>query len=237
MKKISIWSHQGKVVPLSPGNRLADFEDAVDECANGVEADISFVKEEIFIYHPGQIFTGLRLDKFLEFLKKHPHLECFLDIKQNDFRLVEMAIKSVVNNRLQDRVYFTFFQVRLPWMGLETSGKLLLRAKLSEPRIKTHLIATFPFSLPRLVQKYQPDFISFGWLEDWFSKFFFKRIIVPFFDLPNQIRETREMGVRVLAGIFNREEDIRYFAEMGVDAIMTEDIEMAFKALEKPKAP
>ncbi|MBI2068833.1 MAG: glycerophosphodiester phosphodiesterase [Candidatus Yanofskybacteria bacterium] len=240
-KKVEIWSHQGKVVPLSPGNRLADFEDAVEECADGVETDVGFVKvgsdKEIFIYHPGQRFSALRLGEFVEFLKKHPRLECFLDIKQNDLQLVKTAIKSIVDNRLQNRVYFTFCQVRLPWLGLETSGKLLLQAKLFEPRIKTHLMATFPFSLPRLVEKYHPDFISFGWLEDWLSRFFFKGIIIPFFNFPKQIRETQKMGVRVLAGIFNREEDIRYFADMGIDAIMTENIGAAFKILEKPKAP
>lgn len=237
MKKIAIWSHQGKVVPLSPGNRLADFEDAVEECADGIETDVSFVRigasEEIFIHHPGQRLSALRLSEFVEFLKRYPRLECFLDIKQNDLRLVETAIKIVVANRLQDRVYFTFCQVRLPWLGLETSGKLLLRAKLFEPRIKTHLIATFPFSLPRLVQKYQPDIVSTGWLEDRLSRFFFKWVIIPFFDLPKQIFETQKMGVRVLAGIFNREEDIRYFADMGVDAIMTENIDVAFKATRK----
>lgn len=235
-KKISVWSHQGKAVPLSPGNRLADFEDAVEEGANGVEADVSFVRigasEEIFIYHPGQRFSALRLDEFVEFLQRHPRLECFLDIKQNDFRLVKTAIKTIVDNRLQDRVYFTFCQVRIPWMKSETSGKSLLRAKRFEPRIKTHLIATFPFSLPRLAEKYHPDFVSFGWLEDWLSRVFFKRIIIPFFNLPNQIRETQQMGVRVLAGIFNQEEDIRYFANMGVDAIMTEDVDAAIRTLE-----
>lgn len=241
MKKIAIWSHQGKVVPLSPGNRLADFEDAVEECADGVEADVSFVRigtqEEIFIYHPGQRFSALRLGEFVEFLKRHPRLECFLDIKQNDFRLVKTAIKSIVDNRLQNRVYFTFCQVRLPWLRSETSGESLLRAKRFEPRIKTHLIATFPFSLPRLVEKYRPDFVSFGWLDDWLSRVFFKGVIIPFFNLPDQIRETQKMGVRVLAGIFNREEDIRYFADMGVDAIMTENIDVATRATQKPKAP
>ena len=54
--------------------------------------------------------------------------------------------------------------------------------------------------------------------------------IAPFFDLPNQIREVRKMGVRVLAGISNQEEDIRYFAGMGVDAVMTEDIDLAIQA-------
>ena len=235
-KKVEIWSHQGKAVPLSPGNRLADFEDAVEEGADGVEADVSFVRigasEEIFIYHPGQRFSALRLDEFVEFLKKYQRLECFLDIKQNNFRLVKTAIKTIVDNRLQDRVYFTFCQVRLPWLGLETSGKMLVRAKRFEPRIKTHLIATFPFSLPRLAEKYQPDFVSTGWLEESsLSKFFFKWVIVPFFNLPDQIRETRQMGVRVLAGISNREEDIRYFAGIGVDAVMTEDIDAAFKAI------
>lgn len=235
MKKIAVWSHQGKVVPLSPGNRLADFEDTVEEGADGIETDVSFVRigtsEEIFIYHPGQRFSALRLETFIEFLKKYPRLECFLDIKQNDLRLVETVIKRIVDNRLQDRVYFTFCQVRLPWLKLETSGELLIQAKKLEPCIKTHLIATFPFSLPRLAEKYQPDFVSFGWLEaSPLSKFFFKWVIAPFFNLPDQIREVQKMGVRVVGGISSREEDIRYFAEMGVDAVMTEDIDVAIEA-------
>lgn len=242
MKKIAVWSHQGKAVPLSPGNRLADFKDAVAECADGVEADVSFVRigrlEEIFIYRPGQRFSALRLDEFVEFLKKHPRLECFLDIKQNDLRLVEAVAKTVINHRLEKRVFLTFCQTRIPWLGLETSGKLLVLAKQFEPHIKTNLIATFPFSLPRLAEKYRPDFISFGWLkESPLSKFFFKWVIVPFFNLPSQIHETRQMGVRVLAGISNREEDIRYFANVGVDAVMTEDVDTAIRATQKPKTP
>lgn len=234
MGKIQIWSHRGRAVPRSPGNRLADFEDAVQECADGVEADVGFFRvgksEELLVRHPGPDTSTLPLVEFIEFLKKHPRLECFLDIKQNDVRLVESVVRRVMDHGLQDRVYVTFCQVRLPWLGLETSAKLLAHAKSFEPKVKTHLIATFPFSLPGLARKYRPDVISTGWLEDWLSRWFFKWLIIPFFDLPRQVREVQRMGVRVLAGVFNDEEDIRYFAGMGVDAIMTEDVDIAFKA-------
>ncbi len=236
--RVAIWSHQGKVVPLSPGNRLADFEDAAEECADGIEADVSFVRvgslEEIFIYHPGQRFSALRLGKFIEFLKRHPRLECFLDIKQNDIRLAEAVAKTVISHHLEKRVFLTFCQTRIPWLGLKTSAGMLLKIKKMEPKIRTHLLVTFPFSLPRLIRKYHPDFVSFGWLDDWLSRFFFRWMIIPFFGLPSQIRQAQEMGVRVLAGIFNREEDVRYFADMGVDAIMTENIDVAFKAINPP---
>ena len=236
MAKIAIWSHQGKVVPLSPGNHLADFEDAVQECTDGVEADVSFVKvgsgEEVFIHHPGQRFSALRFGEFVEFLKKHPRLECFLDIKQNDIRLAEAVAKTVVMHHLEKRVFLTFCQTRIPWLGLETSAEMLLMVKKVEPKIQTHLLVTFPFSLPGLIEKYHPDFVSFGWLDDSFiSKLFFKGIIVPFFNLPGQIKEAQRIGVRLLAGISNREEDIRYFASLGVDAVMTEDIETAMRTV------
>lgn len=226
---MEIWSHRGRVYPSFPGNRLIDFWNAAKEGATGIEADVIFErvghKQEILIHHPGTNCSLLRLSELIIFLRENPSLQCFLDIKQQDFRLVEAVVKIITENNILNRTYLTAFQTKINCLGLETSGELLLWAKIINPSVKTHLIATFPFNLPLLANKYCPDIISIGWLDDNpLSKLLFKGIIRPFFDPPGQIEEAKKYGAKVLAGIFDDKRDMRKFIDMGVDGIMTNNL-------------
>lgn len=233
---IEIWAHRGRTVPGLPGNTILDFEKALRLGVHGIETDVCLTaldengSQEPIIHHPNPKngdnpkIKVLRLDNFLAFLKVHPNLSCCLDIKQEDGNLVDKTVDAIIENSLEKRVYVTAFQTKITRLGLETSGKLLLRARLRDSRIKTHLIATFPFSLPMLARKYSPDIISVGWLPDSkLSLWFFKKILIRIVDLKRQIRQVQDTGVTVIGGIVNEEKDFEYFAGLGVNGIMTDN--------------
>lgn len=258
---MEIWAHRGRLLPGLPGNTLTDFQKIYELGIHGIETDVCFTapdedgSQEPIIHHPDlkdrndpskmsrsylkfrpQI-NILRLDYFLAFLNVRPNLFCCLDIKQENEKLVNTAIDKIILNGLENRIYITSFQTRIPWLGLETSGKILLRAKIRNPKIKTHLIATFPFSLPNLTRKYNPDIISLGWLPEsklsiWLFKTFFMKII----NLKYQINKVRAMGVKVISGIANDREGFEYLADLGVDGIMTDNSTAAME-FTKSKSP
>ena len=116
-------------------------------------------------------------------------------------------------------------------------ANLILKARAQNPKIKTHLIVTFPFSLPALARKYSPDIISFGWLPKsklsiWLFKKFFMKIV----NLKRQIIQVQDMGIEVIGGIVNEEKDFEYFANLGVNGIMT-DNSVAATEFTKTKSP
>lgn len=240
---MGIWAHRGRLIPDLPGNTLLDFQETYELGVHGIETDVCFTapdedgSQELIIHHPGTKGKVLLLDHFLSFLKVHPNLFCCLDIKQEDEDLVKMVVKKITLNGLEKRVYVTSFQTRVPWLGLETSGKILLMAKTTNPRIKTHLIATFPFSLPMLARKYSPDIISIGWLpESKLSIWFFKTFLMKIVDLKHQIGQVQDMGIKVIGGIVNDTEGFEYFTNLGVDGIMTDNSVAAMK-FAKTKSP
>ncbi len=246
---MKIWAHRGRLTPGLYGNTLLDFQKAYGAGIHGIEADVCFTApdknglQRPIIHHPDpkdaddQSNINLCLDNFLAFLKVRPGLFCCLDIKQEDEILVIEAVDKIIMNGLEKRVYITSFQTRIPWLGLETSGEIILRAKTRNPKIKTHLIATFPFSLPALARKYNPDIISIGWLpESKLSIWFFKTFLAKMINLKRQIKQVQDMGIEITGGIVNEEKDFEYFADLGVDGIMTDDSAASMEFI-KTKSP
>ncbi len=258
---IEIWAHRGRLIPSLPGNTLLDFEGVSQLGIHGIETDVCFTapdedgSQKPIIHHPNTKDVDdpskikwshfkfrpkikiLCLENFLAFLKVHSSIFCCLDIKQEDENLMKVVVEKIILNGLEKRVYITSFQTRVPWLGLETSGKILLMAKTINPRIKTHLIATFPFSLPTLARKYNPDIISIGWLpESKFSIWFFKTFLMKIVNLKRQISQIQDMGIRVIGGIVHDKEGFEYFTDLGVDGIMT-DNSIAAMEFTKTKSP
>ncbi len=210
----------------------------------GIEADISFsLDKEIIIYHPGTTepdytkltwkeiqttkFPIVRLSDLFVFLKNSPQLQCCLDIKQNSKELVRKTIVAIIGFGLEERVYLTAFQKRIPQLDMESDASLLTYAKWICPGIKTHIIVSWPFNLVGIAEKYQPDAISFGWLQEpWWlwliSRPFFKTVSL-FVNLKKQVREMKKRDIKIGAGIINKPKDMLYFANLGVDGIVTDN--------------
>ena len=126
---------------------------------------------------------------------------------------------------------------------IESDGKLLLLAKEICPKVKTQLIVTWPANLPKLAEKYQPDAMSFGWLQEpayvsFISKALFKANAKRV-NLKKQIEEVKLQGkgIKVWAGIFNEPEDMLYYMDLGVDGIFTDNPKLLFDLIENKKIP
>lgn len=251
--KMEIWAHRGRTSPLKLGNSVTDFMACYrleKKGLTGIETDVCLTADgKPIIYHPGStvpeltnmawrdiadsIFDVLPLSTFLSHLRSYSKMPCCLDIKQNSRELVEKVVDTVAERRIQDRIYITVFQKRMDFrpFNIETGAELLLLAKKLDPSIRTHLIAPFPFNLPALVEKYHPDIISFGWLDDHLlTKAFFNLAVEPFVDLKKQTSKIKELGTKVLGGIINTTEEMKLFANFGVDGIMTDNVLLGLEA-------
>lgn len=245
---MEIWAHRGRLIPDLSGNTLADFQGVYDVGVHGIETDVCFTildkygPQQPIIYHPdpedgsNSITKAPHLDDFLAFLKIRPNLSCFLEPKENNEKLIDVIVRKITKYELENWVYLTVCQIRVPHLGLEASTKLIFRARAQNPKIKIHLIATFPFSLSALARKYNPDVISIGWLpESKLSMWFFKTFLVKIINLKHQIRQVQNMGLKIIGGIVNDKESFEYLANLGVDGIMTDNSAAAMKFIkEKP---
>ena len=244
---MEIWAHRGRSEINELGNSLKNFIASYRLGISGIETDVCFTADwKAIIYHPGStklkqyktkldltsltwpvinnsIFNVMDLDSFLDLATTLDDLQFCIDIKQDSLYLVETVVKAVTDRGLQNRVYLTAFQCQIPGFGLESNAGLLLNAKEINPTIKTHMIAVWPSNIVKLVKKYKLDAISFGWLPDSFiSKRLFKLLVFDEFKLRDQIMEVQKMGIKVWAGIFNKEDDLVYFIKSGVDGIFTD---------------
>ena len=241
---MEILAHRGRASPDKLGNSENDFMSCYHLGVDWIEADACLTADKkVIIYHPGStrpdlskmtwqeidnsIFKILDLNSFLMLLRAFRDIKCCLDIKQNSKELVRKLVENIIRTGMQDKIYLTAFQKNNRLFGIESDGQLLLQAKRICPKIKTHLIVTWPFNIAKLVQLYKPNAISLGWLLEpilvrLISRARFK-ILAGSRDLKRQIREVQKMNIKVWAGICNSSEDMRYFADLGVDGIMTDN--------------
>lgn len=255
---MEIWAHRLRPTPFDFGNSLAGLRMLKQMGIGGVEADISFTTDkEIIIYHPGAMkpdlttltwqeitsirFPVMNLTDLLEFMiTDKPGMKCCLDIKQNSKELVKKTVELITLHGLEDEIYLTAFQKRIPALGLESGKELLEYAKEICPEIQTHIIAIWPNNLTKLARKHRPDMISLGWLLEplpvkLISKTVFQLMTLTV-DLKSQIEDVKEMketGIKVLGGIVNDPDDMTYFAELGVDGIMTDNPNLALELKRK----
>ncbi|MDO8496107.1 MAG: glycerophosphodiester phosphodiesterase [bacterium] len=237
---MEIWSHRGRSEIDELGNSFKGLISTYRLGISGIEVDVCFTEDrKAIIYHPGStkpdltrltwpviensIFNVMDLNSFLDLATTLDDLRFCIDIKQDSNDLVETIVKAVIDRGLQKRVYLTAFQCRLPGSSIESNVKLLLLAKMIDPKIKTHMIVVWPFNIVKLAKKYKPDAISIGWLQDsYMSQLLFKSM-APHDKLAEQIVKVQEMGIKVWAGIFNGEDDLVYFIKLGVDGIFTDN--------------
>lgn len=253
---MEIWMHRLRSKPKDAGNTESGLIALYNLGIRRVETDVVSIADGTkIIYHPGTtkndltVMTwreiaraGLKimtLNKYLHILKICKITSC-LEFKQNSERLVEDVVAAVTAEKLQDYVLLTAFQTKIdkPFIRTESDGQLLLHARKLNPHIKTHLIAGQPWKLPELVRRYHPNMISFGWVQE---PPIMKAITKPLFklltstvDMQKKVQEAQSMkvqntNVKVMAGIVNDTESMRYFAEMGVNGIMTDDAVLGMK--------
>lgn len=253
MGYFKIFAHRGgdfsrkKIHP----NSLRAFEESYAIGANGIETDICLSKDgEPIICHPGLLspdppeLTWKQIKKFygdilhfndlFYYLLRRPSFFCLLDLKINSGKLVEMVCGSLEKSDLKNKVFLTAPKKRIAMAGLYADGQLLSHAKtISRGKIKTHIIDVWPTSMIGTINQFQPDMISFGWLNDsllsrvLFNLMFETKIIDPFIELPAEVEKIKAMGTTILGGIANTPTDINYLLNAGVDGIVTDNPALA----------
>lgn len=236
---MDILAHRLRTKPNQQGNSRENLAALYHMGITWIEADIMKIDGKIVIHHPSKYKPNVEvmsLFAFIKILSSIPRLNCCLEIKQNSRKLVSEVISRISSAGLQDRVYLTAFQrkIKIPMvLNLETDANLLSFAKEICPNIRTHVIATWPWNLEKIVKKHQADAISFGWLLEpklayYISRTLFK-ITATFRNLSGQIKKVKGQGIKVWAGICNDEKDMLYLAGLGVDGIITDDPTLGIK--------
>jgi len=254
---MEIWSHRGRKYPFEIGNCLSGFYSLKDLGITGFETDICYTANgEIIIYHPkstkpdlsclhsedikNSFFNVAGFDDLLDFLEESD-LDCCLEIKQYEPMLLREAVTKISLRNLEHRIYITAFQKRLPIFGIESDGTLLLLAKKLNPKIKTQLIVTWPMNLVKIAEKYNPDVLSIGWLQEPALIRHLSRGILKSLSMLNNLNEQIDIlhnrKIRVWAGIFNNPDDMIYFSKLGVDGIMTDYPDLLKTMIENKKIP
>jgi glycerophosphoryl diester phosphodiesterase len=250
---MEIIAHRMRGSPDQIGNSERSFHGLRNIMRNckeiSVETDISMRDDgRIIIYHPGTITPDplkmgwseiqnsvlniMPIEDFLKLLVCFPQIICYLDMKQSSSKLAARIIKAIAVRNLEERIYLTAFQKEIPGLVAGADGKMIRFAKNLNPNIKTNIIVTWPQNLMKIIRKYNyPDAISIGWLLEppvtkLISELTFKTLAAAF-NLKNQIKEVKKQGIKVIAGVANDEQSMRYFADLGADAISTDNPELA----------
>ncbi len=258
MKYFKIFVHRGGDFNRKkiPPNSLRAFEESCAIGANGIETDICFSKDgEPIICHPGLLNPDpskmrwkeirkyhnfiLHFNDLIEYLIRRPSLRCLLDLKINSDKLVEIICDSLEGMDLRDRIFLTASKTSITVAGLYSDAKLLAYAKrISRQHLKTHIIEIWPTHMLQTIERFHPDMISFGWLNDfWPSKMLFNlvfrtKIIGPLIDLSQEIHRIQSTNTLIFGGIANKPQDIIFLANSGVDGIITDNPSLAVEIRE-----
>lgn len=230
-----------------PPNSLRAFEESYAIGANGIETDICFSKdgEPIICHFPSCLnpapsemkWKEIRkyynfiphFNDLIEYLIRRPSLECLLDLKLNSDKLVEIICDNLESMDVRKRIFLTASKTSITVADLYSNAKLLAYAKkISRQKIKTHIIEIWPTHMLQTIERFHPDMISFGWLNDfWLSKLFFNlvfrtKIVSPLVVLSKEVSKIQDTGTLILGGIANKPQDIIFLANSGVDGIITD---------------
>lgn len=247
-------------------NTIRAFEETHAIGGDKIETDVCLSKDnEPIICHPGlwnpdppritwkeirNLYPFMpHFKDLLDYFKRTRMLKCFLDIKVNSEELVGKICDGILEAKLSEKIILTAPRKRIGIASLHADGRLLTYAQgrgrecvEQSPgnysgRILTHVIDVWPVDMARTAEQLQPDFISFGWLNDSrlsrlaFSLIFKIKVVDPFIELADEIRKAKAkvFGMKVFGGIANTEKEIRYLLDAGVDGIVTDNPALAVK--------
>lgn len=240
-------------------NTIRAFEETRAICGDKIETDVCLSKDnEPIICHPGlwnpdpprltwkeikNLYPFIpHFKDLLDYFKRTRMFKCFLDIKVNSEELVGKICDGILEAKLSEKIILTAPRKRIGIAGLYADGRLLTYAQGRgrecveqslgnySGRILTHVIDVWPVDMARTAEQLEPDYISFGWLNDSrlsrlaFNLIFKIKVVDPFIELADEIRKAKAkvFGMKVFGGIANTEEEIRYLLDAGVDGIVTD---------------
>ncbi|MDD5305000.1 MAG: glycerophosphodiester phosphodiesterase family protein [Elusimicrobia bacterium] len=244
--KTRIYAHRG-AMRTSPENTLEALRRAKQEGADGIELDVQLSADgELFIFHDDSALRVCGKDapvaalkwrelKDLKVFGKYaiPHLddaledmsnwagaELFLDLHQPSVPLAEAAARRVASSPVRERTFLLDFY---------KSRRLLFAAKKAAPTVRIAVMPGPPWDTKASCDM-GAEAISLGW-DGKLTRVLY-RAACAVYDLPGEVKKSKERGVSVSGGVANDPGAVRYFVAQGVDGIWTEDLAMARRALE-----
>ena len=207
-------------------NSLASFKKAIALGAEGIECDLRLSPDnEVVVSHDKILASDitnklLTLDALFDYIKskKKPF---FLEVKSSSPILVEKIIKKIEKENLWDMVHI---------IGFSTVIKSGLTAQKKYPKLRVMPFVNFPpLSFIKIPQKSYGLFL--GWIDSWRGSQFLFQKLIPQTRLNNIVKLYQKNGFKVMGGVINNAEGIKYFKNAGITDIVTDEIELASKIL------
>ena len=207
-------------------NSLASFKKAIELGAEGIECDLRLSPDnEVVVSHDKILASDitnklLTLDALFDYIKskKKPF---FLEVKSSSPILVEKIIKKIEKENLWDMVHI---------IGFSTVIKSGLTAQKKYPKLRVMPFVNFPpLSFIKIPQKSYGLFL--GWIDSWRGSQFLFQKLIPQTRLNNIVKLYQKNGFKVMGGVINNAEGIKYFKNAGITDIVTDEIELASKIL------
>ena len=220
-----IISHRGRKTGEKE-NSLASFKKAIELGAEGIECDLRLSPDnEVVVSHDKILASDttnklLTLDALFDYIKskKKPF---FLEVKSSSPILVEKIIKKIEKENLWDMVHI---------IGFSTVIKSGLTAQKKYPKLRVMPFVNFPpLSFIKIPQKSYGLFL--GWIDSWRGSQFLFQKLIPQTRLNNIVKLYQKNGFKVMGGVINNAEGIKYFKNAGITDIVTDEIELASKIL------
>ncbi len=225
-----IISHRGRKTGERE-NSIAAFEKALKMGAEGIECDARLLPDgEVIISHdkiykfdPDKIGVDdqdLSLDQLFQFINSRK-VPFFIELKNSSPVLVERLADVIKKKNLWDLVHLIGFSIMI---------KSALKAQKKYPKLKVMPFLNFP--LLSFIKPPKKSYgIFLGWIDQWRgSQFAFQKIISQ--ERLKKLKKLYEKnGLKVMAGVKNSEEGLKYFKEAGITDIVTDEIQLASRIL------
>lgn len=232
----------------SPENTLEALARAKEEGADGIECDVQLSADgELFIFHdddarrvcgkdvsvatlPWREIRELKvfgrhaiphLDDLLSAMEGWPGGELFIDLHQVSVPLARAVAQRLESSSVKSRSFILDFY---------KNRHLLKEAKKAAPSVRIAVMPGPPWHVERSCDL-GAEALSLGW-DGKLTRVLY-RAACAFYDLPAQVARARARGIPVSGGVANDPGEVRYFLAQGMDAIWTDDLVMARRALEE----
>ena len=230
-------------------NTIEGMRRVIEQGAHGIECDVQLTKDGEPVLHHDRTterMTGRRrrvsqtnykdlrelrvlgrypiphLNEALEFLSDWKEGSLFMDFHNSSLALAEAVAKATARYALEERAYpLTVYDER----------RFLLHTKDVNPKMRLALMPEYPWAILKRAREVQANQVCVGWDRIWYNRYLFKAAST-LVNLSSIIKEARQQGFVISAGVANRPEDIRWAAAQGVQGIWTDDAALCRKILE-----
>ena len=238
MKKVLLVAHRG-ASKIAPENTLKSFQSAIDLKADYIEFDVRQTKDgEIVVIHDGNTYrTSKHFGRVKNMLLN--------DLKQLDFGNGEKipTLKELINLAKGKLALQCEIKIR----GISKKVVEILR---ESNVIETSKITSFKHDILKQIKKIEPiikigalEPTRTGWIAGWFYKnLMIKKVIKNNFNsihllsrliTKSFIKKAHNNNIEVIVWAVNSESRMKRLIAKGVDGIVTNDVELAKKVLNR----